>query len=304
MALTCVNPSRFGPALTCDERVLFTAAKGFALLVPGTTFTSATDLVTEATWNTKIAAESAYIIQKVIDTEVQDADNTFEETSYGDKTLLIEGKRSARYKIKLPLDQHQIAYENLNGQRWELIIFDLSGNIIATKNTDGTIRGFTLGYSHFNRLPTASADAGVNTMFDYDISSGDLSELDVNGIYINPTLADTDAWSPFNLDGVLKVYTSSGSISTHVFTTAVSYINTARPLASGAARTEVISGLTITSFEVINQTGAVITPDSVTETPASSGSYVVTCTTATLTSGSVQVIPVTTAKYKSPVETL
>jgi len=253
-------------------------------------------------WDTKIAAGSIFPIQNIINTEGQDGDNIFYETAQQERLLLLPGKNSAKYEVEMPLDQHQNAYANLNAKNWEMFVFDIFGNIIATQDSDGTIRGLTLAYFNVDRLNTATLDQAVLTKLDWDIT--DVNEININGVYLNPSFIATNSWFPTKLGGVLKVQTSSGAIAANAFTTAVSYVDTANYKGDGSSKTEVIPDLLIANFEVINQTGAVITPDSVTESATISGTYDIDCTAETITSGSVQVIPSTTALYKSEVETL
>lgn len=301
MGLTCLTDV-FSPSKTCETRTDITATKALVLSVPGTTFADATEFATESVWLTKIASGNLYPIIDMEDTEVQDGENIFQETSYQVRTKLLDGKRSAKLTVKLPLDQHQIAYEYLNGRSWEAFFVDIFGNIQGTYNSDGTIRGFTLAYFNVDRQNTPNAsDSAVATMLDYDMV--DIYEWDKSGVYLNPTSAD-DPWFPQRLDSVLKVVTTSTAIAANAFTTSVAYVNNAKPLPAGTTNSEVISGLLIGNFEVIDQNGDVITPDSVTENPAGSGDYDIDCTAETITSGSVQVKPTTVALYKSEVEVL
>jgi len=291
MALTCLT-EKYGISTTCDTRIDITATKIFFLSLPGTTFTDATDFATEATWKTKIAAGLIFPIKGIVEVEGQDGENVYQETSYQDKILLLEGRRGAKHMVQMPLDQYKIA-RGYNGKTWEVFTSDILGNLIGVENADGTIQGRSLSYFHVNSLPTATADTALLPAFEY--IEGNVDEFNRRGAYLNPS----DVWSPSSLDGPLKVVTSSSTVSTNVFTTAVSYVNDSKYQSDGDTNTDVITGLVIGNFEVINQAGVVITPTSITET-AVLGTYTVTC--AAITSGSIQVVATSSAMYQSEVE--
>lgn len=292
MAIVCLN-TLSGIGEVCEQATPITITSGFFLTRPDFEFSSFSSFATQADWLTGIVDNKIFPVQGVKDEEPMDFEDSVTDTPSGDKVFNFEGRRGKRFKILLPLEMHKVlrTYDRKN---FKIFYLDRNNNIRGT-TPDGTkVTGFSLNYF---RIPKQQSPYPDNPAYSYiEVQELDINEWDRNGVYVNPT------WLGSTVKGVLTVEATPSTVATNDFTVAVSYVDNSGLTSAGANTTAAISGLVAANFEVIDQTGAVVTPEKVTESTTTPGTY--TIETSAMTSGSVQVIPSSTALFKSEVETV
>jgi len=267
---------------------------GLVLTPKDFSFATGTSIATEADWLTAIVAFKAFPIQDVCEVEDISTDDVVWEGGNGNKKFVSHGKRAMLLRIEYSLDIHK-AVTSYNGKNWRAFFHDDEGQVHST-NTSGTIRqGLELSYFRVGKQTFTGADAPAWTIIEVFFKNS--RDWDERGKTTPLT------WNINELYGNAYVNQVTGTMAVNVFTTTVTDDDEGLDDNTGAAESDVISGLVIGNFEVIDQTGAVITPDSVVEA-TTTGVYTVTCTTAVMTSGSCQVIPTSTNLYNSAVTTV
>lgn len=263
------------------------------LTTPSFTMASGTTAALEATYIDGIVSGDIFPIQGV-----RTMENTTEEDLYwtggrGDKIFLASSKKSYVFRMNYNMDAHK-ALENYSRQSWRVIFGDDSNQLELTQ--DGTaFRGLKVAQMTVTKQedPTESDP----TWTKIEIELADYTEWDLKGYVLKPDFTTSELY------GVAFTNPTASTITTNVFTVTVVDTDEGQLNSDGSYISDVISGLTIDNFEVIDQTGAIITPDTVVEA-TSTGIYTVTCTTDGITSGSVQIKASTTNLYNSDVVTL
>lgn len=290
MAIVCLN-SLSGIGEVCDQETPITITSGFFLTRPDFEFATFSAFALQASWLTGIVDGKVFPVQGVKDEENMDFEDSVTDTPSGDKVFNFEGRRGKRFKLLLPLELHKIlrTYDRKN---FKIFYLDRNNNIRGT-TPDGTkVTGFSLSYF---RIPKQQSPYPENPAFSFvELQEADINEWDTDGVYVRPT------WLGSRVKGVLPVVTTSSTVASFIFTTAVSYVDNSALTSAGANTTAAISGLVVGNFKVINESGVIVTPESVVESTTTPGTY--TVTTAAMVSGSVQVIPTSTALYKSEIE--
>ena len=292
MAIVCLN-SLQGIGETCEQETPITITSGFFLARPDFEFATFASFATKADWLTAIVDGKIFPVQGIKDEENKDFEDSVTDTPSGDKVFNFEGRRGKRFKLLLPLEAHKVlrTYDRKN---FKIFYLDRNNNIRGTRLDDTKVTGFSLSYF---RIPKQQSPYPENPAYSFvELQELDINEWDKNGIYVNPS------WLGTKIKGVLNVQATPSTVTTNDFTVTVFYEDDSSLSSAGAKQTAVISGLLIGNFRVIDQTGAVITPTSVTESATMLGTY--TVETTAMTAGSVQVIPTSTALYKSEIETV
>ena len=287
MGLICIN-SLPGIGETCQQSAPLTAKTGMFLTRPDYSMTYS-DFMTEASWLTAIAAGDILPVQGLIEEEPQNFEDSIEETSIGRKIFKFEGIRGRMFKVLLPLEQHQKLRE-YSYANWRVFYCDANNNIMGTSDDSTNVKGFRLS---FFRIPKYNDMDAISAI---QLQERSVNEWDKFGIYGTPT------WLVEDLQGVLTVLLTDGAVAANSCTCTVAYVQRSKLSTSGALASTPVSGLLAANFEILNGTTEVTAGKTVTET-AVPGTYTVAATT--LVAGyTVQVIPSSSALYRSNTETL
>lgn len=240
-----------------------------------------------------LSTYTAYVISKTLlpvhgldSVEDTSVEKKVEETDLGRKKTNHPGYRGYKFKIDLTGDEHQAlkTWENAN---IDIIPYDALGNIyFAPSATTGYVKGFGISYFDVEKLPVATADASTKTML--EIQETETLEMD-EFLYIRPNKATAiaDRWKPTDVKTISKAtITQSGSIAANAFVVDVALVSKSF-IKDGSLASQAVTGLVLANFLVKDGLGAVVTPDSVTETPGTPGEYTVDCTGTGFTAGTV-----------------
>jgi hypothetical protein len=286
--LSCINDLP-GIGETCQQSAPISIKSGLFLTRPDYSFATYQSFMTEADWLTAIAAGNIFPVQGLIEEEPQNFEDSIEETSTGLKIFKFEGRRGRMFKVLLPLEQHQKLRE-YSFANWRCFYGDINNNIIGVSDDGTTVKGFRLG---FFRIPKFDDMGGVSAI---QLQERSVNEWDKFAIYGTPS------WLVDDLQGVLTVLLTDGAVAANSVTVTVAYEQRSQLTTAGAKKSTSISGLVAANFKILNGSTEVTTGKTVTET-AVAGTYTVAATT--LVAGyTVQVIPSSTALYRSNTETL
>lgn len=292
MGLVCLNNTP-GIGETCAQSSPLTVLSGLFLTSPDFQFDTFADFATESVWKAGIANGDIFPVQNIDEDEIQNVEDAIYESPTGNKGFQYEGRRGHMFKVRLPLEQHKKLRQYSHGN-WRAFYLDYSNNMRGT-TPDGTIvKGFRLSFFYIPKQQLPSADGPAFSLI--QLQERSIDEWDKNGIYVNPT------WLGSDLQGVLDVLQTPGSVSSNSVTVSVAYIDDSELTAAGAAKSTPVSGLVAANFKILNGTTEVTTGKTVTET-AVAGTYTVAATT--LVAGyKLQVIPSATMLYRSEQDTL
>lgn len=290
--LVCLNELK-GVGVPCTQVMPITDMFGFVLARPGFTFDDAEAAATLANWLSAIANGDLLPVHNVQGTEQQKVEDGIYTSNYGDKTFNWEGKRGKRVMITASKEQHEIL-RSYGDKNFEMFRLDRNNNIHCVVNPDGTIQGISLSYFHVYQQTDTDAENPAMTPIEYQ--EEDPGQWDAQGSYISPSFRIK------NIKPVTHVSLTCSTVDTNAFTATVAYVTNRSWEADGTAKSIALTGLDENSFKVIDQTGALNVLSDVTESTVTDGVYTVTGTT--LTSGTAQVIPTSSALYKSDVVTL
>jgi hypothetical protein len=196
------------------------------------------------------------------------SDDTIETLEDGTKQVATLGMYEFTATFINGLAFHAALHSLNSFGSYDISLVDRDGNIIGTKASDGSLKGFSVGMLQGSRLafPTDSVGQKESISFQFLVRK----ELDSNYIYIQQK--NLGSFEPQNLDGVNEVeVVASIPASTSVVFTAKSKQNQ-NPWVGGV----------IGDFQVTRD-GVAETVTDVTEAPA--GTY--TLTVATLVAGEV-----------------
>lgn len=277
----------------CGQASPLQIEAGLYLALPDQEFATATDAVNQTKWLEAIRDEKIFPVLDLDDREIKDVEDNETVTPTGKTIFNFEGTRARIYKVTLPVSVHQ-KLRDYSFQKLRLYILDKGNNIMCT-SPDGTkIKGLKTSYFRIQKQNWEGFVTNIQVNF------GDVNEWDKFGKYFNPS------WNGSDLEALTKVEITPSTVnqSTHVFTASVAYVDGAEVTSTGIAKSVPISGLVAANFNLI-KTGAIPTAvDSVSESSTTPGLYTITAHVGTFISGTVQVIPSTTALYKSDIETV
>ncbi len=288
--LVCLNTLDGIPS-GCQTENPFTTIKGGILEVPNKSFSSYANFADETQWKTRIANKELFPILDVIEIEPVNVEDGFYDAPDGERIFLYEGQRGYILKVKYELARHKVL-RSYSGLNWKMYKYDKRNNLMGTTPDGTVVEGFDLSLFYVSKIDNnVGADTPAFTMI--HIQERIVDEFDSQGLYLTPTFLMQ------KLPAVTKVVATPGAISTFVFDVVVDYQDSSGLQNDGTSRSKAITGLLIGDFEVIDQTGTIITPSSITESATTPGTY--TVTTAAMTSGSIQVIPSATSLFESAV---
>lgn len=296
MAIKCLN-AEVGIGERCENINKFSQLAAMFLAKPGVQFDTASDFADETVWNTKIAAGDIIPILDILEVENQNSEDFIYTTPGGRKIKNGDGIRGQGLKLLLDLKSHQIL-RGYSGKNWGCYKADTNKHMMGT-SPDGTIvKPFKLQYFEVGMQgdPVAGGDAAF-TPIEYQMA--DTEEWDTDGRYL-----DNPLYLPSQLQGVgTVVATQVGTLSTNDFVFDVKYTDSTRlnGQSSGADTEAAIEGGVVGSFQVLDASGAVITPTSVTEDAVTAGRYAFVNPSLPAT---VQMIATSDLKYKSQLLTL
>lgn len=278
----------------CGQGSPLQKATGLFLALPDFEFAAYTDAVNENKWLEAIRDEKVFPLLELDDDEVKDTEDNETVTATGKTIFNFEGTRSRVYKVTLPVTIHQ-KLRDYSFQKLRVFILDKGNNIMGT-SPDGTVfKGFKTSYFRVGKH-----DWGNGFVTNITVNFADNNEWDKFGKYFNPT------WNASDLEALTHVDMTCGTVNqtTNAFTAVVAYVDDAELTSAGAAKSVPVSGLVAANFELIKHgTTTTWTPESVVES-ATVGTYTVTCHDPNVYDyGTAQVIPSTTALYKSDLET-
>lgn len=265
---------------------------GGILLTDDAVFSSVSTLRLSATLDALIVAKKAFVIQGVKETEVTVSEDLMYTSQTNEKVPIMRGVETTVFKLWLDEDQAYSVYD-WEGKNWKFIPFDSNNNGYARKVSSG-FEGFTVGMLRVGTItkPTKDSLSFVNLT----IEEKDQNERREDEVIFKPEYKFESKW------GVLRVTVDAGAVTSNVFDVTVSYDSTRRVSSSNAYETALITGLTASNFTVINNSGVVITPTSITESATVKGTYTVTC--SAFTTGTIQVKPTVGFLYESEITTV
>lgn len=277
----------------CGQASPLQKAAGIFLALPDFEFASFTDAVNQTKWLEAIRDEKIFPVLDLDDEEMKDVEDNETVTATGKTIFNFEGTRARIYKVTLPVSVHQ-KLRDYSFQKLRLFILDKGNNIMAT-SPDGTkLKGLKSSYFRIQKQNWEGFVTNIQVNF------GDVNEWDKFGKYFNPS------WNGSDLEALTKVELTCSTVNqtTHVFTATVAYVDGAEVTSTGIAKSVPISGLVAANFALIKHgTTTVWNPETIVET-ATPGVYTVTCHTPNIYDyGTAQIVPSTTALYKSDIET-
>lgn len=290
--LVCFN-ALDGVGVPCEQLTPITGLRQIVLARPGFTFADSQAFATFSNWETGIINGDLFVVPNIQNQESIAVEDGEWQGDFGDLKHLYDGMKGLMLMLTLTLDQHQIL-KNYTGKNFELFKIDRNNNIIGVVQDDGKIRGFELNYFRVGNQTEPAPDAPPFTPVRYQ--ELDPGEYNSKGCYVNPVFRAK------NIKPLTKVTVTAGTITTNAFQATVAYVPSAKFDTDGSALSIPLTGLDETSFKVIDQTGAINVLASVVESSVTPGTYTVTGTT--LTSGTVEIVPVSGALYESAQVTL
>lgn len=293
MSLLCLNDV-LGIPNACQTQNPFTTLKGIVLAVPGFSFDSFTDFSDQDKWNEYIADKKLFPVMEIKEIEPQNVEDGFYDTPDGEKIKLYDGQRGYILKVKYDLALHKIL-RTYSGKNWSVFKIDKANNVMG-QTSDGTIvGGFELSLFDVSKQDNnISADTPAWTMI--TVQEAIVNEWDVDGIYLNPS------WLALKLDGVTNVVLTASAIASFAFTLTALYTDNSHLTTGGVANTAALTGRVAADFEIIDQTGTVLTPVTdytCIEQTDNPGTYDIDATVGAMTSGSASVKPSATNLYES-----
>jgi hypothetical protein len=297
MGLVCLNDLP-GLGSGCGQAAPLQPASGLLLTLNDFEFSTFSDAVNQTKWLEGIKDGKIFPLQEIDDEEKMDFEDSEQETSTGRLIFQFEGARRRMYKVTVPVDLHQ-KLRDYSFQKLRVFVVDYNNNIIGT-SPDGTkLKGFKLSYFRVLKQEWATSGNGYST--NIKIQYADVNEWDRFGKYFTPT------WLASDLNAITKVEATPSVMAANKFTISVNFVDKAEISGAGSLKTAAISGLVAANFQLIDQTGATLSPTTAytaTESTSTAGLYTIDATVGAMTSGSVQVIPSVTMLYKSDVETV
>jgi hypothetical protein len=271
---------------TGQQSTPLTITAGLLLTTPGFKFDTVSAFALEASYKAGIIAGDIYPIMNVLDDEAADFEDVQTQTATGANIFQFEGKRGRNLKIQLPLELHKVA-RTYSFKNWRLLRIDQNNNIIGM-SPDGTIvKGVKLSFFRVGKQKTDTT-SGTYTSIMYQ--EANINDWDKFGVYINPS------WSATDLEGVLKVKLTAGTIAANATVANVAWVDNSAIKEDGTKNSVPVTGLLAANFVLINQTGGVVTA-TVVESTAIPGRY--TISNASLTSGSLTIAPSSVNMYES-----
>lgn len=276
----------------CGQASPLQIEAGIYLALPDFEFATFTDAVNNTKWLEAIRDEKVFPIMDLDDREIKDTEDNETVTPTGKTIFNYEGTRARIYKVTLPVSVHQ-KLRDYSFQKLRVFILDKGNNIMGT-SPDGTkFKGFKTSYFRIQKQNWEGFITNIQVNF------GDVNEWDKFGKYFNPS------WNGSELEALTKVEITPSTVNgtTHVFTAQVNYVDNSEVSSGGVAKTVPITGLLAANFNLIKTGGIPTAIDTVTESTTTPGLYTITAHVGTYTAGTVQVLPSTTALYKSDIET-
>lgn len=271
---------------TGDQSTPITITSGLLLTTPSFKFDTIADFADQDKYKTAILEGKMYPIMGILDDEAANFEDVQTQTATGSNIFQFEGKRGRNLKVQLPLELHKIA-RTYSFKNWRAFRIDQNNNIIGM-SPDGTIvKGIKLSFFRVGSLKNDSANGTFTPIM---MQEANINDLDKFGVYINPE------WSATELEGVLKVVLTAGTIATNSTTVNVAWVDNSAIKEDGTKNSVPVTGLVAANFNLINQTGGVV-PATVVESTTIPGRY--TISNASLTSGSLQVQPSAANMYES-----
>lgn len=290
MALNFIN-NLAGIGETGEQSTPITITAGLLLTTPDFQFDTLADFANETKYKDAIIAGKMYPIMKIIDDETSNFEDVQTQTATGSFIFQFEGKRGRNLKVQLPLELHKVA-RTYSFKNWRLLRIDQNNNIIGMSPDGTVVKGIKLSYFRVGKMAN---DTNSGTFTPVMYQEANINDLDKKGVYINPE------WLATELEGVLKVELTAGTISSNSVNVDVAWVDNSAIKATGVKNSVPVTGLVAGNFRLINQTGAVVAA-TVAESATIPGRYAIS--NASLTSGSLQIQPTSANMYESDVETL
>ena len=233
---------------------------------------TSTDIITSAAWQTAIKADSAsrvYLWPLGVSYENVSSDETREDTPIS-SLKVFPGQHRFRIFFKENFEQHKAMYSH-DGFGGNVFVIDHLNQIFGTSDDGGTtIRGFTLDELDVAKLIPNDGSVATKTQVTAYMTTN--KELDQNGEAFDVS----SFWSSLVPLTSVQLAVTAGTTPT---ASEVSIDVTS--VLDGVG----VSGLVQADF---NLTGIGGTPSGVAETPAGSGTYVISG--ATFTSGDIDLV--------------
>lgn len=276
----------------CGQASPLQIEAGIYLALPDFEFATFSDAVNHAKWLEAIRDEKVFPVMDLDDREIKDTEDNETVTPTGKTIFNYEGTRARIYKVTLPVSVHQ-KLRDYSFQKLRVFILDKGNNIMGTSPDGIKFKGFKTSYFRIQKQNWEGFITNIQVNF------GDVNEWDKFGKYFNPS------WNGSELEALTKVEITPSTVNgtTHVFTAQVSYVDNSETTSAGTVKTVPITGLLAANFNLIKTGGTPTAVDSVVESTAIKGLYTITAHVGTYTAGTVQVLPSTTALYKSDIET-
>jgi hypothetical protein len=276
---------------TGDQSTPLTVTAGLLLVTPGFQFDTVSDFGNIQKYKDAIIAGNMYPVKNILDDEPDDFADVVTKTATGSNIFQFEGKRGRKLKVQLPLELHKVL-RTYSFKNWRVFRIDQNNNIIGTSPDGTVVKGIKLSYF---RVGKQMQDSTSGTYTPIEMQEGSINQVDKFGVYINPD------WEASDLEGVLQVKLVSGVIAANATVVTVNWVDNSAIKASGVKNSVPVTGLVAANFKLINQTGAVVVA-TVVESTTIQGQY--TISNASLTSGSLQIMPTATQMFESTVVTL
>lgn len=151
-------------------------------------------------------AEGNLIILKGIKTFTDNSsDDTIETLDDGTKQIATPGLYEFAVTFINGLAFHAALHSLNSFGSYDVVFVDRDGNLLGTKASDGSLKGFSVGMLQGNKLafPTDAVGQKEGIMFQFTVRK----ELDTDYIYIQQTQLGT--FNPQNLDGINEVVLSA-----------------------------------------------------------------------------------------------
>jgi len=263
-----------------------------ALTLPNFKFPTKTEFQTEDDWNTAIANEEIFILEKIEDIEDANVEAVINETGSGVKRKNRDGKRGAIYKMNMDFNQNKNLQSYANGNLLVFIIDEVN-NIIGTSQDGVTVQGLKPSFLDIRPMmvPTSS---DINAQSIVEIQFANWEEIDINESVALGT--ELSPWIPKELIPLSLIEVVDISITAGVITATFQ----SRDETLAHEPTIPIRSIVEANLNIIDQASAPVTPDGVTET-TTPGVWEIDVTTSAMTAGTIQLIATSTSLFKSNV---